>query len=310
MRIYRRTIYNCPRFPLLPSVRWFRPTSKQHIIIIKSPTPNRTQTYSLGGKVLVAVDTGALPPSHLKHYHHHQVPFTMSHHWSPRVSFSKERSCSRPADADELRVMYEFAQHVKEMCDDGCNDAQLTPTGGMSLCEKGHKLAYRLRQFLVQRDGRICSNREGNAYETVYVEIPAGYGTVRRVLTAFEEGQKRRRRKTMTTAFSSSATTTTSMKPIISYDEQYPPSVSRRTTEPLPRRTSRIEIVDPPRRYRDASEVIYLETDGDRVRYSRPATTMSTAAMPGYQRVIVSQPYRRRESVGVQYVSDYVYVKR
>jgi hypothetical protein len=118
------------------------------------------------------------------------------------VDFDQSPVYSRPPHDDELYVMRRYASHAGHCT--LCANPYDVHRAGRTLCDRGHKYALNVAQYICAKGGKACSLVDHERHQPVQVEIPAGCEVVRDLLRAIERGLR----------LGSSA-------PIVSYDSTY-----------------------------------------------------------------------------------------
>ncbi|KAA6413096.1 MAG: hypothetical protein FRX48_02840 [Lasallia pustulata] len=109
-----------------------------------------------------------------------------------RVNFASHDLVSRLPHDDEKCVMEAFARHASH-CSICAHPYSVHLSGG-TLCDKGHKRALDVAQYVYSIAGRACSVVDGgDGDRAVRIEIPAGCDAVRGLLMAMESGLRLRR---------------------------------------------------------------------------------------------------------------------
>lgn len=109
-----------------------------------------------------------------------------------RVKFAANEIVSRLPHDDERYVMKHFADHSSR-CSICASPFSVHRSGG-TLCDKGHKLAQDVAQYVYSVAGRAYSVVDGQrGDQAVRIEIPSGCDAVRGLLAAMEDGLRLRK---------------------------------------------------------------------------------------------------------------------
>ena len=158
-----------------------------------------------------------------------------------QVDFAPAPVLSREAYDDESYVMHSYARHATHCTQ--CAHPYESHLQGLSLCEKGHRYALNIVQYVYFKGGKAYSTVDRHQQHRIQVEIPVGCDIVRDLLLAIERGLKLR------------------SKPVISYDRTYPVKERRPASEPD--LEPEYEIVEPARSGRERRRgSVYLTSRG------------------------------------------------
>jgi hypothetical protein len=105
---------------------------------------------------------------------------------SRSVSFEASPVYSRQPFDDEKYVMKAFNRHCTRCAQ--CSNPYAVHKAGGTLCDKGHRRALDVAQYVYSQAGVSYSQVDRECHERVQLEIPVGCEAVRSLLKAMERG--------------------------------------------------------------------------------------------------------------------------
>ncbi|PLN75027.1 hypothetical protein BDW42DRAFT_46710 [Aspergillus taichungensis] len=131
----------------------------------------------------------------------------------------------RDLEADEEYVMLAFERHADHCAQ--CVDPLRVHEENGSLCDRGHRYALNVAEYLYSKNGKAYSVVDREVNQPTLVKIPRNCLAVRGLLLAMEDGLRLHRQEQESPAVREPQT------PVISYDATYPVPPRRTATQPV-----------------------------------------------------------------------------